>query len=370
MSLPRTSRPTGRRPLPALVLVLTVVAAVLLPVAAGTAAVGDGSGVARTGADRVVSHPVRFDLRNLNETSVPCLADGEAYAVRARLVGPRRDVLGQTGSTRVNVLVHDAGTGSWFWRMPGRPALDYAAALARRGETSLVLDRLGYDASPLPDGDATCLGAQATMLHQVVQHLRSGRFVFTAGPVGSTPLHAAKVVVHGHGTGAAIAQLEAAEFTDVDGLVLMSWSDTGATRRALDEAVRQSSACLASAGGYTAYGASARDFRDLLFSSAPAAVQRAAAERRNAVPCGDVASLASALGASLATTDRIAEPVLLVHGSEDRRFDADSAAAQADRFSSSPAVAVRTVRGAGSALPLEAQSAQVQRAVLRWLARR
>ena len=137
------------------------------------ALVGAVAGQSSAAADpqRVISRDVVFTLTNHNDTSVPCLADGEDHTVAARLVGPREEVLGHAGSTRIHVLVHDAGTGGWFWNLQGQRRYDYAGRLAKRGETSLILDRLGFDASPLADGRATCLGAQATMLHQVVQLL-------------------------------------------------------------------------------------------------------------------------------------------------------------------------------------------------------
>ena len=122
----------------------------------------------------VIRRDVVFTLTNTNETSVPCLADGATHTVSGTLVGPRDEVLGHAGSTRINILVHDAGTGGWFWDLAATPRFDYAGRLAERGETSLVLDRLGFDDSPLADGRSTCLGAQATMLHQVVQNVEAG----------------------------------------------------------------------------------------------------------------------------------------------------------------------------------------------------
>src|SRR3954470_3330107 len=154
---------------------------------------------------RVVSRAVVLDVENTNATSALCLPDNQSYRLSGRLVGPARAIQGRGGPLRLNVLVHDEGTGSWFWHLRGRglAGYDYATRLAEHGETSLVLDRLGYGASRLPDGDATCLGAQADMLHQVVQHLASGQYRFTNPDLGTTPA-AAHVVTQGHGVGAAI----------------------------------------------------------------------------------------------------------------------------------------------------------------------
>lgn len=323
-----------------------------------------GQGSAAGAEQPVISRDVVFTLTNTNDTDVPCLADGAAYTVSGRLVGPRQEVLGQAGSTRINVLVHDAGTGGWFWNLTSTPRFDYAGSLAARGETSLVLDRLGFDASPLADGNATCLGAQATMLHQVVQHLRSGIYEYVDRP-GATVPHGAQVVLHGHGVGAAVAQLEAAEFDDVDGLVVMGWSDAGASQTAVAEAARQTGACMDD--DYAAYGASPAEFRSLLFASAPASVQRTALSLRNDTPCGDVTSLLGTVGALNLGTGSIEAPVLVLQGGRDVRTRDTEAGTQADRYRSAESVTARTFAGAGSALPLEAQAPAVRRAVLSWL---
>lgn len=310
----------------------------------------------------VITRDVVFTLTNTNDTDVPCVADRSTYTVAGRLVGPRDEVLGRAGSTRINVLVHDAGTGGWFWNL-GSGRHDYAGRLAAQGETSLVLDRLGFDASPLSDGRSTCLGAQATMLHQVVQHVKSGIYRYTDRPGAAVP-HGAQVVLHGHGVGAAVAQLEAAEFDDVDGLVVMGWNDTGASQAAVREAARQTSACLGD--DYASYGATPSDFTSLLFASASEAVQRRALAQRNDTPCGDVTSLLGTLGALGLGTGSIEPPVLVLQGGRDARTSGD-AQDQAQRFRSAESVTARTFARAGSALPLERQAPQVRRTVLTWL---
>lgn len=314
----------------------------------------------------VATRGVEFTLTNVNETFVACAADGEEYQVRGRLVGPRRAVLGKAGVIRVNVLVHDAGTGAWFWNLKSAPGVDYATKLARKGETSLVLDRLGYDRSPLADGDATCLGAQAQMLHQVVQHLYSG--IYRYSTASGRPPHAGAVVVHGHGTGATVAMLEAAEFDDTAGLVLMSSPNPAPKRLAVDEASAQTMRCLAG-GDYTAYGETRARFRKLLFASASEEVRRLATRQRNATPCGDVLSLLSAVTSATADARRVEVPVLLLTGNRDARVRPMTSDEADSLFSASEDVTARTVRGSGSALPLEARAWRVRGTVLRWLAR-
>jgi hypothetical protein len=316
-------------------------------------------------SQQLVSKPVAIPVVNTNDTTVLCAGDGGAYELRGRLVGTRAQVNGRTGAERINVLVHDFAAGGWFWHLRAHPAYDYATQLARKGEISLVLDRLGYDGSPLADGRSTCLGAQAHMLHQAVQHLRAGTYFF-AHDRRKDPVHAARVVLHGHSVGAAIAQLEAGTFSDVDGLVLMSWSDAIASSPAVRAASEQVAACLGGAD-YAPYGASAASYRSLFFRTAPAAVQRTAVRLRNPDPCGDAASLAPTLLASGLAARRIDVPVLLLFGQRDAQVRADAAENQAGAYARDAAVTTRTVAGAASALPLESSAPATRRHVLRWL---
>ncbi|GGO73903.1 alpha/beta hydrolase [Nocardioides deserti] len=318
--------------------------------------------------EKIANRPIAFEVVNTNETSALCLADNRPHVLRGRLVGPRSKVSGSAGRLRVNVLVHDAGTGAWFWNLRQAPAFDYATQLARRGETSLVLDRLGYDRSPLANGHATCLGAQATMLHQVVQHLYSGnyRFIDRANEDDQPP-HATHVVVHGHGTGATIAQLEAAEFADVAALVLMSAPTATPTGQALRAVTDQLGRCVGG-DGYSAYGATPAEFRSLLFASAPAKVRRLATARRNPTPCGDVSSVLAAVGSATLTSGRVEAPVLVLSGGRDARVRRLGRAGAEAMFGGSARVSTRTFGKAGSALPLEAGAAGVRETVLRFLA--
>lgn len=342
-------------------IVLALVAGVLASLPAASSATDSAS--ART--VEVATRKVTFSVENENATPVACHTDGRTYRLRGELVGPRPDLYGASIG-RVNVLVHDLTSGSWFWHLRRHPSYDYATRLAARGETSLVIDRLGYDASTLADGNATCLGAQADMLHQVIQHLRSGHYDFSSST--DLPPAVEHIVVHGHSVGAAIAQVEAGQFDDVDGLVLMSWSDSGASQRAVDEASQQSQLCL-KGKDYATFGQGGREYRRLFFATAPHAVQRTAATRRNPSPCGDPLSLSQTLSASSAITTREIEvPVLLLFGGRDRLNRSDAARRQAAAYSSSVAVTRRTLAGAGNALPLERSAAKTRGYVLRWLA--
>jgi alpha-beta hydrolase superfamily lysophospholipase len=320
---------------------------------------------AASGPD-VVTRRIVVAVQNTNTTKVACVPDDKSYVLRGRLVGPRSEVLG-ANIPRLNILVHDLATGSWFWHLRDHPRYDYAAGLARAGETSLVLDRLGYGASRLEHGDATCLGAQADMLHQVVQHVRSGRYRY-AGSMEGTP-STQHVILHGHSVGAAIAQVEAATFDDVDGLVLMSWTDTGASQRAIDEGRRQSATC-AQGDDYVRFAQSRQQYRRLLFATAPAGVQRAAVAHRDVNPCGDALSLGQMVTGSTTSAKDVEAPVLLLFGGRDALNRDDAAQRQRDAYTSSTSVTAHTVKGAGSALPLERSAPATRARVLDWLSHR
>jgi pimeloyl-ACP methyl ester carboxylesterase len=346
-----------KRPTSALAsLVLGALAATLL--AGPGQAAGPGSATTGERADRrVVTREISFDVANRNSTSVLCLPgpDNRSHVVRAKLIGPAQVLQGHGGVETFHVLVHDAGTGGWFWNLHGEgvPASqDYATELARQGETVVVLDRLGYDRSPLSSG-ATCLGAQATMLSRVVQALYAG--VYTMPGAGASVPHASHVVLHGHGTGATIARLESTTYKDVQALVLMSPATSNPSSLALQAVRTQGSTCLGGARS-APYGASNADFRRLLFASATSAVQKAASRLRNPTPCGDVASTAAAV--LTADSHPVEVPTLVLTGSKDVRGGDTVKAASGTRL------VRRSYAGAGSALPLEKQAPAVRRTVL------
>lgn len=355
---------------------LVGVAGAPAPLAAATGSTVDATAAltgARTGAapaarpdrqNRVASSRVEFDLANTNNSLVACLPlpDGREYPVQGRLVGPRSVISGRAAVVTINVLVHDAGTGGWFFHLRGNPTYDYATQLARRGHTSLVLDRLGYDSSRLGNGDATCLGAQVHMLHQVVQHLFGGRYDYLGARSQERPTPASHVVLQGHGTGATLVQLEAARFDDADGVVLMAPPTATASQLALDAAGAQQQSCTSA--DYAAYGRSAQEYRRLLFRTAPREVRAAAVRLRNPTPCGDVATLPGALASATLTEREVEKPVLLLQAGADARTSGGSAA-----VTSAARITRKTVRGAGSALTLERSAPATQRIVARWLDR-
>src|SRR5436190_9316610 len=178
-------------------------------------------------AGDVADLSVSFQVKNTDTSALPCPGDSAQYTVRGRLVGPR-SALADPESRAVTVYLHGFNVGAYMWRLPGFPQLDVPAALGRLGHVSLVVDELGYDTSDHPQGLEACFGSQADVTHQIVQELRAGRY--TAVGRGSPTFK--KVVLAGHDAGAAIGDIEAYSYGDIDGLIHLTWADQGFTQTA------------------------------------------------------------------------------------------------------------------------------------------
>jgi pimeloyl-ACP methyl ester carboxylesterase len=307
------------------------------------------------------SLPVDFEVENANRSALPCPADGSKRTVRGRLVLPA----GPRPST-VTLYLHEYSFGRFFWDFAAVPGYDYAAALAERGHASVIVDRLGYDESDRPVGTATCLGAHADVARQIVARLKRQGFE--------------RVVLAGHSVGAAAAELAAHSFADlgIAGLMVFAWSDRDASQRTVEQSAAQGAVCAGGGepadeggpGGYAYYGQAPEDFQANVFASAEPAVVAAATRMRNRDPCGDAASLTQATVVNAGRAERIEVPVLVLFGERDPNFEPGAGPRQAELFSGSPDVTLRTFAGASHALTLEREAPAVQDEAARWLAAR
>jgi alpha/beta hydrolase family protein/hemolysin type calcium-binding protein len=155
-------------------------------------------------AGAIADLPVAFQVRNTNTSGLSCPSDGAEYTVRGPSSGPA-SALASRGTRAVTLYLHGFNAGEWMWRPPGVPELDHSAALARLGHVSVTVDRLGYDTSDHPQGFQSCLCSQADIAHQLVGKLRRGDYAVT----GARPTTFPKVVLAGHDSGGAIAEIEA-----------------------------------------------------------------------------------------------------------------------------------------------------------------
>jgi pimeloyl-ACP methyl ester carboxylesterase len=116
---------------------------------------------------------------------------------------------------------------------------DMARSLAGRGYAVFAIDRLGYGESPYerPPGSGLLLTPDGyiEMTHQMVTQIRAGSYTDCAGkPAGRG---AARVVLSGFSSGAAIVEGYATRHHDIDGIIPMSWSNQPQLSAAFQEFV-------------------------------------------------------------------------------------------------------------------------------------
>ena len=318
---------------------------------------------------RVVDVPVRFEVLNTNRSRLACPSDGEPYTVSGRLVAPARVL--RARDPAVTLHLHEFGWGAFFWSFP-RAGWDYARAQAEAGHASIVVDRLGYDASGHPPGTDTCLGSQADVAGQIVEDLHAG----TYSGVGTQAPRFTRVALAGHSGGGAIAELAAASFAGADALILFAYADQGFTNRSIAEANEQGLACAAGGepaepggpGGYAYFAQTEEEWRSFMFTSADPEIAAAAAAMRNRDPCGDSGSLTPAAVTNYRAISEIDIPVLLLYGTSDAIYEQPGAGEQQrDLFSGSDDVTLRFFAGTGHALTLEAAAPEVRAVVHGWL---
>jgi pimeloyl-ACP methyl ester carboxylesterase len=321
---------------------------------------------------KVVKRSVTFQVRNVNRSAVPCPSDGASYQVKGHLVGPASKVEGGATTDRrsVTLYLHDFELGEFFWSFTAVPGYDYAAAMAKSGHVSVVVDRLGYGASGHPNGDQTCLGAQADIAHQMIDDLRSGDYVVERGKSARFD----KVALGGHFVGALIANVEAFSFKDVDGLVAMSFTPQ-VTQPAFEQFYNSRIVCdrggelsmEGGPGGYAYVTQTDAEFEQRAFYSALPAVRAAATALRTRDPCGDGGSIIDALVQDLKSLSQVKVPVLLVCGRQDAVIVSWACPYLKRRYVGSSDASLVFIRNAGHALTLERTAPTFRRRVGTWL---
>ncbi len=116
-----------------------------------------------------------------------------------------------TAATPVQVLVHGGAYNHLYWDSPFQPdRYSYVRAATARGYATLNFDRLGYGQSAHPLPVTLDFNVAGYVTHQLVQVLRDG----TLG------VRFTRVILNGHSMGAMAAQNEAANYGDVDALIV------------------------------------------------------------------------------------------------------------------------------------------------------
>jgi pimeloyl-ACP methyl ester carboxylesterase len=325
-----------------------------------------GSEPARAAGQNVVELPVSFQVKNTNTSRVPCLSDGATYTVNGHITAPQGSLATSQAKT-ITIYLYGYEGGEWNWKLKSVPGYDHAAEMAKLGHISLTIDELGYGASGHPgDGNLTCQGAEADITHQIIQKLRSPGYVLGAG----RGVAFAKVILAGHDVGGQVAEIEAYSYSDIDGLLLMTYADQGFTPFIIERAtVAAGDWCTQSPTGYVHY-VSSQEWRTLLFYDADSRVIDATDALRNPNPCGIIRSVPTAVESDIAHDAEIKVPVLVVFGDNDTLvWDREGQEQQQDNFGSSDKSTV-FIRNAGHFIMFEKTSWLLRSEVSKWLSSR
>jgi pimeloyl-ACP methyl ester carboxylesterase len=322
----------------------------------------------------VATRAVSFNVKNTNTSGVPCSSDGASYTVRGHLVGPRRLLAGGP-KTAVTLYYHGLSYGEFFWRFKAVRGYDFSAKLARAGQVSLVVDRLGYGASGKPPGAMSCYGSQADVAHQMVGALRHGGYTASGGRAPKF----GKVILAGHSGSGYTVEDEAYSYKDIDGLIEAAFSDGGASPLAVTNAGKTQMICATGGqqvygnsgpSGYAYYGQTDEDFRSASFSDADPAVVAAATRMRTRDPCGETQSAVSTGASNSARAGEVTVPVLIVEGADDKYFPPPAADLQRTQFSGSSDVTALTLPGTAHAVTLGRSAPLFAKTVASWLNKR
>jgi pimeloyl-ACP methyl ester carboxylesterase len=327
----------------------------------------------RVGVGEIVDDPVTFTVSNqdLLQSSVrtTCSTDGSTQVIHGHLIAPRAALVG-SGPHAVTLYLHGLGYGEFFWHFTNVPGYDWATNMALAGQASVTVDRLGYGANALLDGNNVCLGAQAEMAHQILIDLRGGHYTIPYGP----PAQFENEVIAGHSIGGGIAELEAWQNQDVQGLIVMSWSDLGFSGRALTEFTASTLGCngggVANRAGsphYEPFGQTDNDFSTDMFDNVDPAVSQAVLGMRNPDPCGDINSALNMISWNAMGLGRYTGPVLLVYGNQDALFPPPAGSTQKAMFGNASSTTLDQFDQTGHAITLGRTAPQVFASVLSWL---
>jgi pimeloyl-ACP methyl ester carboxylesterase len=322
----------------------------------------------------VIERHVSFTVTNTNRSGIPCPSDGATYQVDGLLVGPTSAFESGRAQT-VSLYLHGFSYGGKFlWSFKPVPGYDLPVEFAKRGHVSLSIDRLGYDDSGHPPGHLSCIGASADVTHQIVQALRKGMYEIDE----DAPIEADAVVLVGHDTGGAVAEVEAYSFDDIDGLVVWGWADQGFSQWVLDRYPERAAFCArggeeaesaGTGGGYFHWPVSEQEVRDGVGERMEPDVLDESIALRNRNPCGDLLSALTVSnyhenGGRLGEID---VPVLLIYSDHDLIFTTEGAVEQQKHFSGTDDLTWVMLQDAGHFPMLERRARDHRQVLLDWL---
>ena len=123
----------------------------------------------------------------------------------------------------IQIALHGSTYSHLYWDWPYQPeTYSYMRRATAAGYAVLSIDRIGIGRSDHPPAAEVTIGANAHVVHQIVQALRGGDLVVPS----FGRIRAERVVLVGHSLGSLIAIQEAATYGDVDGVALTGLTHT------------------------------------------------------------------------------------------------------------------------------------------------
>jgi pimeloyl-ACP methyl ester carboxylesterase len=312
------------------------------------------------------SIPATFRVVNTNTSKVPCQSDGISYDVVGRLTGPR-SVLEKGPMTAATLYLHGDGVDESLWNYQRVPGYDYTTELARQGQISVTITRLGYKGSGKPDGNKICLGSEADVAHQIVGQLRSGKYELHRPDDHSRiapgmPIQ--RIALAGHSAAGFVAMAEAYSYKDLDGLLVVA-SGEFVSPRVPAVVSEQQVRCASSTDGYALIeGTDAQAAKDFFHDADPEVIADTVAHRPRD-SCGGLLNSPLNVTADAALLRTIRIPVLVVAGEQDAFFpDPES---QGKLFSGSPDVVVSRLPDTGHAITLGHSAPTFRALMAEWL---
>ncbi|HEX7180244.1 MAG TPA: alpha/beta fold hydrolase [Thermoanaerobaculia bacterium] len=275
----------------------------------------------------------------------------------------------------IQITLHGATYSHLYWDWPYQPELySYVRRATAAGYAVLNLDRIGIGQSDHPPAAEVTIGANAYVVHQIVQALRGGDLVIPS----FGRIRAERVALVGHSLGSVIAIQEAATYGDVDGVALTGVSHTvtpvlGETLANLYPA--NLDPLFADRNIPDGYLTSLPGQRGI-FYHLPSADPLVLAIDEQTKETVTVAELDTAFPA-LALSSAVHAPVLVIVGDFDGAFcgapscsASGSLADEANFFPADACVETAFVADAGHDLNLQLQAQQAYDIVLDWMDRR
>jgi pimeloyl-ACP methyl ester carboxylesterase len=275
----------------------------------------------------------------------------------------------------IQIALHGATYSHLYWDWPYQPeTYSYMRRATAAGYAVLNLDRIGIGQSDRPPAADVTLVANAYVVHQIVQALRSSDLVVPS----FGRISAGRVALVGHALGSAVSIQEAATYGDVDGVVLtgVSHTVTPVLRNILASFYPASlDPRFAGQSIPAGYLTSQPGNRGVFYSlpSVDPLVLAIDEQTKETVTTGELSTALPALGLS----GGIHVPVLVVVGDLDRSFCNPPSCMASGSINTEPsfypadacAEAV-AIPDAGHALNLHFQAPQAYDVVLDWMDRR